>query len=206
MKLLSGDRYRATLGPYGKLTIEDARRAVQAKAGDIARGVDPRHEALAAKAAEKAKAEAVEIQKFTARVLVERWRRNSLSTRRPAYALRAYRSVERMFGPLLNIPAASLTRADVKKAIEVRRTKRTKKTGRSRVEGGPGAVRNAVASLQAAYRWALGEELIDQNPLNGLKLPARGADRERMLSTDEARRVTPPPAPCPIQPDNSSSS
>ena len=41
LPLPSGGRYRATLGAYGKLTVDDARRAVQAKAGDIARGVDP---------------------------------------------------------------------------------------------------------------------------------------------------------------------
>jgi integrase len=189
LPLPNGGRYRATLGAYGKLTVDDARKAVQALAGDIARGVDPRQKQAEAKAAAKAAAEAVEVQKFTARVLVERWRRDSLSTRRPAYALRAYRSVDRMFGSLLNVPAASLTRADVKKALEAKRTKKTKKTGRSRVEGGPGAVRNAVAALHAAYRWALSEELIDQNPLNGLKLPPRGADRDRVLSTDEARRI-----------------
>jgi Arm DNA-binding domain len=88
LPLPNGGRYRTTLGAYGKLTIDDARRAVQALAGDIARGVDPKQKQAETQAAEKAKAEAAEIEKFTARVLVERWRRDSLSTRRPAYALR----------------------------------------------------------------------------------------------------------------------
>ena len=189
LPLPNGRRYRATLGAYGKLTIEDARRALQALAGDIARGVDPKQKQAEAEAAAKREAEAATSKKFTVRALVERWRRDRLSTKRPAYALRAYRSVERTFKPLLDVPAAALTRADVRKAGEAKRTTKIKKTGRSRVEGGPGATRNAIASLHAAYRWALSEELIDQNPLNGLKLPPRGADRDRVLSTDEARRV-----------------
>jgi integrase len=43
--------------------------------------------------------------------------------------------------------------------------------------------------LRAAYGWALSEELIDQDPLNGLKLPAHAADRDRVLTIDEARRI-----------------
>ena len=43
--------------------------------------------------------------------------------------------------------------------------------------------------MHAAYRWAFAEELIDQDPLSGLKLPALGQDRDRVLSTDEARRI-----------------
>jgi integrase len=189
LPLPDGKRYRGAIGAYGKLTIDEARRAVQALAGDIARGVNPKQKQAEAEAAAKAKAEAAEVKKFTARVLVERWRRDRLTAKRPAYALRAYRSVERMFGGLLNTPATALTRADVKKAIEAKRTKKIKKHGRSRVEGGPGAVRNAVTSLCAAYNWALSEELIDRNPLDGLKLPPKGPDRERVLSTDEARRI-----------------
>jgi integrase len=191
LRLKDGSRWRETLGAYGKLTIEAARDAAQALAGDIAKGVDPRLRAREAEAQAKVEAEAAEARLFTVRALVERWRRDSLSTRRPGYAVRAYRGVEQTFKALLDTPAAALTRADVRKWLEQRRTPKTKRSpGRgARFSGGPAAVRNAAASLHAAYRWALGEELIDQDPLNGLKLPARTADRERVLTTDETRRI-----------------
>jgi hypothetical protein len=69
LRLNDGSRYRETIGPYGKLTIEAAREAVQALAGDIAKGVDPRLKAREAEAAARAAAEAEEAAKFTVRAL-----------------------------------------------------------------------------------------------------------------------------------------
>ena len=189
LPLPDGSRWRDTIGGYGKLTIDAARAAVQALAGEIALGVDPRQKQREAEAAARAKAVAEEAEKFTVRVLVERWKRDRLSTKRPGYAVRAGASVERVFKDLFDTPATALSRTDVRKALEARRTQKTKKTGRgSRLSGGPGAIRNAAISLKAAYRWALEEELLDQDPLNGLKLPGRVGSRDRTLTIDEARR------------------
>jgi integrase len=189
LRLKDGTRWRDTLGPYGKLTTEAARKAVQALAGEIALGVDPRQKQREAEDAARAKAVGEEAEKFTVGILAERWRRDRLSTKRPDYAVRAYRNVERGFKHLFAMPATSLTRADVRKAIEAMRTQKTNKTGRgSRLSGGPAAIRNAASSLRAAYRWALEEELLDQDPLNGLKLPGRVNSRDRTLTIEEARR------------------
>ena len=65
LKLKDGSRHRETLGAYGKLTIEAARKAAQAIAGKIAMGVDLQHERAEAEAKAKAKAEAEEAKKFT---------------------------------------------------------------------------------------------------------------------------------------------
>jgi integrase len=43
--------------------------------------------------------------------------------------------------------------------------------------------------LRAAYRWALEEELLHQDPLNGLKLPGGASSRSRTLTIEEARRL-----------------
>ena len=182
-------RWRWTIGVYGQITVDDARAVVQALAGDIARGVDPRQKRVELEAAAKAKAKDAEAKQFTVRVLTERWTRDSLSTRRPSYAKRAAAGVVRTFKHLFDTPAAALTRADVRQALEAKRAKKVKTTGRSRIEGGPGAVRNAAVSLKAAYRWALQEDLLDQDPLAGLKLPARVGGRDRVLTADEARRI-----------------
>jgi integrase len=190
LPLPDGARWRDTIGGYGRLTTEAARAAVQALAGEIAMGIDPRQKQREAEDAAQRKAVEEETEKFTVGVLAERWRRDRLSTKRPNYAVRAYRNVERGFKHLFTMPAASLTRADVRKAIEAMRTQKTNKTGRgSRLSGGPAAIRNAASSLRAAYRWALEEELLHQDPLNGLKLPGGASSRSRTLTIEEARRL-----------------
>ena len=192
LPLKDGTRFRWTIGAYGKLTIEAARDAVQTLAGDIAKGIDPRQKRAEVEAAAKREAEAAEAKKFTlTRASRAMEARSSIDQAARAYAVRAAANVERTFKGLLDVPAAALARPDVRKALEAKRTQKTKRSsGRgSRVEGGPAAVRNAAASLRAAYRWALSEELLDADPLNGLKLPARTPDRDRVLTVDEARRI-----------------
>jgi integrase len=191
LKLPHGGRHKETLGAWGKITIEQARDAAQARAGKIAMGVDLRAERAQAEAAAKAEAEKEEVKKFTVRVMVDRWRRGWLVKKRPGYALRAFRNVERTFASLLEMPAASVTRAEVKAVMQRHREpKTTRRPGPgNRTVGGPSAVHNATVSLKAAYNWAFGEELLSENPLNGLKLPDHKSERERKLDTDEARRV-----------------
>ena len=191
LKLKDGGRHRETLGSYGKLTVHSARAAAQALAGKIAMGVDLQQERAEAEAKVKAKASAEEAKKFTVGVLADQWRRRHLVKQRPSYAKRAHANVERTFKHLYAMPAIALTRADVRKAVDkALEPRKTKKVGPgSHFVGGPSAARNAAASLHAAYRWAFAEELIDQDPLSGLKLPALGPDRDRVLTIDEARRI-----------------
>ena len=105
----------------------------------------------------------------------------------------------------LNIPAVALTRADVKKAIEAKRTKKTKKSGRSRVEGGPGAVRNAVTSLCAAYNWALERSSSTRIRSTDSSCRRRAPIVSGCFRPTRRGASTPSPAPCPIPPGNSSS-
>ena len=193
LKLKDGARHRETLGAYGKLTIDSARAAAQALAGKIAMGVDLQQERAEAAAKAVAKAEAEEVKKFTLAALIDQWRRRHLNAQRPQYALRAFRNVERTFKGLLKVPAASVKRADVRKALEAFLEPQTvKRAGRgNKTVGGPSAARNAAASLKSAYKWAASGdvELLSENPLVGLSLPGSAAERERTLDTDEARRV-----------------
>jgi integrase len=190
LKLANGKRHKETLGAWGKITIDAARAAAQARAGKIAMGVDLRAERAQAEAAAKAEAEAEEVKKFTLRVMVDQWRRGHLNAQRPGYALRAFRNIHRTFAPLLDMPAASVTRAMVRKEMAKHNEPKTRRSGRGgRTVGGPSAVHNATVSLKAAYRWALGQELLAENPLSGLQLPKHESERERALTTGEARRV-----------------
>ncbi len=101
-------------------------------------------------------------------------------TKRRGYATRAYRNVVQTFESLLDIPAAALTRADVKKALVKQRSSETR----------PAAARNAVPPWAAAY--PLGAERRPHRlRIRSLdsKLPARTSERDRVLTSDEARRI-----------------
>ena len=177
-RLKDGRRWRETLGSYGGLTIEDARSIAQERSADAKRGGE--HGDLFKKHADAIMTArlSADARKFTLRALIERWRRDHLSQKRQGYAVRAFAYIERRFGGLLDRPAASLTKTEVREALEA-----------TRDECGVGAARNAAASLRAAYRWALSEDLLASDPLSGLKLPPRVEDRERVLSIGEARRI-----------------
>jgi integrase len=186
LRLGDGRRWNETLGSWGKLTVVAARRAAQAKAGDIAKGVDlfERRRKIAAKL--KAEAEAAEASKLTLGVIFERWKKQHLNAKRPAYAERAWGNVERNFQHLFGVPAASLTTKEVRAVLD---KMRDKMKGKRRARGGPAAMRNAAVSLKALYAWALDEEIIEENALRDLKLPEQGDARARTLSADEVRRV-----------------
>ena len=91
--LKDGKRHKETLGAWGKLTVEAARAAAQARAGKIAMGVDLRAERAQAEAAAKAKADEEEVKKFTVRVMIDQWRRPASQS--PTPRLRAARLPQR---------------------------------------------------------------------------------------------------------------
>jgi integrase len=179
LPLKDGSHWRWSIGGYGKLTIEQARAVVQAVACEIALGVDPRVKRAEEKAATKAQAEAAETEKFTVARVIERWHAEKLSTKRRGYATRSYRNVVQTFRGLLDIPAAALTRVDVKKALVKQRSNETR----------PAAARNAVTAIGTAFRWALSEDLIAQNPIAGIKPPGSAPERDRVLTIGEMRRI-----------------
>jgi integrase len=170
--------YRQTLGTYGALTIEQARDALTVLKNKLLIGIDPAEERREAAAREQAKAEKEEVERLTVRVLVDGWSRSHLSRRRPNYAAGAYRRVVQHFASLLDHPAREIDRKKVRLAVE-----------RIRDKAGEAAARNSLVSLKSAYRWALRQELIDADPLNGFQLPEKTGDRERVLSLDEARAI-----------------
>jgi integrase len=182
----NGRRWKETVGPWGRVTVKQARDRLAVVNGQITLGSDLFRERDNERAAVKAEAEAAEAAKNTVGVVVEQWKKQHLNGLRPAYAERALGNVERNFSHLFGVPAASLTTKQVKAALAKMHDK-TK--GRRRARGGPAATRNAAVSLKAAYAWAFDEEIIEENPLRDLKLPENGKNRERFLSEAEALMV-----------------
>jgi len=185
LRMKDGRRWREKIGRWGTITVQQARDAVSVLAGKIATGIDLREERRKAEeersrreAAAKQEAEA---SRLTVGFLVDQWhRRHLIAKQRRDYAKAAYSRVVRHFESFLDVPVALLDRKTVRRRID-----------QMLDEDGPGpdATRNAVASLKAALRWALSEELIDDDPLAALKLPDKGADRERTLDIGEVRRA-----------------
>jgi integrase len=180
--------YRATIGRWGVLTVEQARDAVKALAGKIVLGVDPEDEARAEAAKRKEEEAAEEVRRFSVRVMLDRWNRDHLSGLRPAHARAAYLRVLHHFPGLMDVPASLIDRKEVRRLAKAAETQRRVDRGK-RVVGGASASRNALSALKSAYRWALGQDLIDADPLNGLKLPPKTGGWERVLTLDEARRI-----------------
>jgi integrase len=184
-------KHRWKVGSYPALTVELARRAVQAVAGDIARGVDPRQkkreEESRAKAEAEAAAKAAAEAAFTTRVLVDRWA-DALDRagKSPSYIVKAKQRLTNHFPDLMERPASGTPIDAIEKAIEAACVKR--KRGRRRF-GGEQAARNAGASLRAAFRWAAKKRLIPANPfMAGVDLP-KAVERDRVPTIEECRRT-----------------
>jgi integrase len=175
LKLKGGGRWRETLGPWGKLTVKQARALVQKRAFDDEAGVD-----LAKQLADeitKARMSA-KARKFTLRALLDRWRDEHLAGQRPSYAVRAYGNVTRVFAALLDKPAGAITKPEVRDAV-----------ARVRGEGKRAVARLAAAALLSALRWSVSQDLLQASPIEGLTLPPREPPRERVLDPGEARRI-----------------
>jgi integrase len=165
------EKRREVLGDFGKITVKQARKAAQARLGDVAKGIDPRAVRKAEQAAVKAaKAEAA----FTLASLLDDWGKLHLAQRRERYRVEAIRSLSIAFDGHLKRPASALSRA---KVLEV-------------VDGYDKAGKHATARLVRAYgracfAWAVKRGKLASNPFQGLPAGVKSKPRERLLADDE---------------------
>lgn len=171
---LTGSKRRIPLGSCSAISLAAAREAVQAILGDVAKGRDPAAERkqAALEAKEKAEAEAL-----TLGVLIDRWEAGHLAGKRPAYAAEATRALRFALKKHLTKPAADLTPKVVKSTLNAIADDGRKAT--ARLTGAYG---------RACYGWAIGKDLLAENPFAGIKLSAV-ASRERVLSDDELKAI-----------------
>jgi integrase len=167
---VAGSKCRIPLGSCRAISLAAAREAVQAILGDVAKGRDPAAERkrAAREAKEKAEAEAL-----TLGVLIDRWETGHLAGKRPRYAAEAPRALRFAFKKHLAAPATDLTPKAVKATLNAIVDDGKKAT--ARLTGAYG---------RACYGWAIGKDLLVENPFAGLKLAAV-ASRERVLSDEE---------------------
>ena len=167
---IAGSKRRIPLGSCSAISLAAAREAVQAILGDVAKGRDPAVERKRAvhEAKEKAEAEAL-----TLGLLIDRWEAGHLAGKRSGYAAEATRALRFAFKKHLTSPAANLTPKAVKAMLNAIVDDGKKAT--ARLTGAYG---------RACYGWAIGKDLLVENPFAGLKLVAV-ASRERVLSDEE---------------------
>ena len=157
-----------TIGPYGRVTLHQARLAAQKVFAAKLEGRDP--------AAEKKKAK----QRIVAdRVddLLESFIAQRLSQNRSAGEIS--RLLRREFGqPWSGKSIHEITKRDVVEVVAAIQQR-----------GAPGAANKALKSIKTFLRWCVGRAVLDQSPAEGVPLPTKVAARDRVLTDQELAEV-----------------
>lgn len=195
---------RLTIGQHGTLTCEQARKIAAEHKHSVVHGADPlgsrqeKRNALTvgdvidAYLASEDFADKAEVTKSVDRGRIERHLRPLLGKRHAHLLTDA--DVRRAFAAI----------RDGKTAVDVK----TRKRGRARVRGGPGAARMAIVLLSIIFNWAIRARLVKgENPCKFVKLDAVGtreailedaADYGRLFAMldrmERERRIRPPAA------------
>lgn len=182
-----------TVGRYGTLTLEQARRSARTILGSVAAGADPAGD-LAARRREMTMAALIDFYEEHGCV-VQRGKRigepMKASTKRYTIARLRHHVV-----PLLgNRRAREITSGDIERfAADVKagKTARNEKVGprkRIIVKGGPGAARKVVRDLSAVFSFARRSQIIERNPVTDAAVRKTDEQRKRYLTFDELARL-----------------
>jgi integrase len=160
--------------PLGAQTLAKARSAAAAIMGTVALGRDPAADRKATTLAAKEKAK---VDALTLGLLIDKWEAGHLVDRRPGYAAEATRALRFAFKNHLKSPAAALTPKAAKAILNDIADAGRKAT--ARLTGAYG---------RACYGWAIGKDLLTENPFAGVKLAAV-ASRDHVLTDAELRAI-----------------
>jgi integrase len=171
-----------TIGRYGTLTVEEARRQAKIILGSAAKGDDPAG-ILAARRREMTVAALIEVYgEEGSQHLKDR-------TRRYVLARLSHHVI-----PLLGHKRLTDVRVqDVERFIQAvsdGKTASDRKVGHRRrivVRGGPGAAAKVVRDLSAVFSFAVRREIVSANPCAPARKPPNG-QRHRFLETEEIQR------------------
>lgn len=159
---------RFTIGKFGAITAEQARREAETLALKVAQGVDPQH--VKAEAARIAidLAFGAYVERFHAAYLVKEW---------PASQRDALTLLRRYAVPVLGSkPLPEITRKDITSAL-------------ARVQGKVATASLLFATLRRMMRWAVNQGDIERSPMEGMDAPAKAPSRDRVLTDEELRLV-----------------
>jgi integrase len=157
-----------TIGPYGRVTLHQARVAAQKVFAARLEGRDPAAEKREAK--RRVMADCVED-------LLETFIAQRLSKNRSVAEIS--RLLRREVGnPWAGRSIHEITKRDVVEVV-------------SGIEqrGAPGAANKTLKSIKTFLRWCVGRAVLDRSPAEGVPLPAREVARDRALDDEELAQV-----------------
>jgi integrase len=168
-------KLRESLGVWGNITIEQARKAARARLGEVAKGVDVVGDRQRRRAAsERERAETA----LTLAVLISQWAKFHLVHRRPRYAAEAQRAIRHAFAQHLERPAGQLSRSDAVSVLDAMADR-----GKAISAG------RTMAYARACYSWAEKRGKVSSNPFRNIPVSAVGSERDRVLTDVELRQI-----------------
>lgn len=172
---------RMTIGRYGAITPQQARRIAQEARGQVAGGFDP----VSERRAQKAKVAQVEAERrqqaaskaFTLGKLVEDWQAIGLSASRSQHRTEGPRALRTALAAQLKAPAEDLTPATVQRTID------------AIVKAHPAAARRLRDYGRTAFNWAMARGSVTANPFLAVVIEAKEISRDRVLTAAELREA-----------------
>jgi integrase len=165
----AGASRRLLLGSAEVLSAEQARAAAKTVLAKIALGEDPQGDKVSRRTADK----------LTVAAVAEEFLAAKDGTTRPRTFVEVARYLRGgYFAPLHAMPIDQVTRRDVAARLLVIIR-----------ENGPTTAARARATLSEFYAWAIGQGLVEHNPVIGTNRPKTPPPRDRVLSDDELAAI-----------------
>lgn len=182
-----------TVGRYGVLTPDEARKKAKAILGSVAAGADPAGD-LAARRREMNMAALIDFYE-THGCVVQRGKRigEPMKPLTKAYTLARLR--HHVLPLLGNRRARDVTSGDIERFaadVQAGKTAKNEKVGprkRIIVKGGPGASRKVVRDLSAVFSFAKRSEIVERNPVENAAVRKTDGQKTRFLTLEEVGRL-----------------
>jgi integrase len=164
-----GVQHRHTIGPANALTLDEARKRARRILVALGDGEDP--------AVQKAG------KRLAAALTFSRIMEDYLEARQPGMKPRSHeecsRHLTKHWKPLHGLAIGSIARTTI--AARLRDIVKA---------SGPVAADRARSTLSAMFAWAIGEGLVEVNPVNGTNKASESKSRERVLSDAELAAIS----------------
>jgi integrase len=180
---VNGQKRREMLGDIRQVTMEAAKKIAKARFAQVQAGIDP--------GAEKAEAEIAKTKTF-ANVVKLFLEVKKAELRPSTYRTYVY-DLQKLSAPFNEMAINAIKLADI--AVRLReivagaaqspRGRRSKEEHRGRGQG-----KRTRKSLSTLFTWAMGEGIVENNPVIATNNPGKGIrPRDRVLSDDELRLI-----------------
>lgn len=159
---------RYTIGKFGRLTAEAARKVAEDLAFKVAKGIDPQ----SAKVEDARRSVDLAFNTY-----VTRFNKECLKVKWAASHDYAHSLLTNYAVPVLGSkPLTDIKRSDVRAVL-------------AKVKGKTATARNLFSVIRRLFRWAVNEGDLETSPLDGMEPPLAPASRERVLSDAELKAV-----------------